>query len=484
MQYIDEALEWATRGFGAAAETVRKRHLIAKAILIGLAAGVVGVLLRTLPDFLLEEAASLRAALPASPGMTALWLLGCCSFGALSVWLVIRFAPEAGGGGVPHLRAVLARRTDFRWKRVLAVKTASLVCAVTGGMGAGSEAPAVHAGGACGQGLANLLRAPRGIGEHRALISAGAAAGLSAAFNAPLAGVIFVLEELQGNFSTPVLVCTVLASATADVISRLWIGHPPVFHLHGVVCPPGIGPLLGASLLGLAAGLIGAVFNSRLVASAALGAGKRPLSRVALGAAAAGFTAFLALHHPGMSGGGAPLVELAMQGAPALSLLLTLFALRFLATLMATASGAATGFMVPLLALGALLGRALGDQWNRFFPDSVLPPGIFVAVGMGAFFSASVRAPLTALVLVLELTGDYAFMLPALIACMIAFLVAEELGSPPVYEALSGRPSHSPSDDSDAGSPEGAPARQNIGSSDSISPESSSQSVTSSGARD
>lgn len=479
MLSVDEAREWATRGFGAAAESVRRRHLIPKAILIGLAAGAVGVLFRTLPEHLVAGATALRGGLPDGPEYVAAWLLGSAGFGALAVWLVVRFAPEAGGGGMPHLRATLARRIEFRWARVLTVKAGSLLAAAAGGMGVGSEAPAIHAGGACGQGLAHLLRAPRGIGEHRALISAGAAAGLSAAFNAPLAGVIFVLEELQGNFSTPVLVCSVLASATADVLSRAWIGHPPVFHLHGTVCPPGLGPLLGASVLGLAAGVIGAVFNSRLVASAGISSGKRPKARVALGAVAAALTAFMAMHHPGMSGGGAPLVELAMNGTPALSLLLTLFALRFASTLLATASGAAAGFMVPLLALGALLGRALGDQWNRFVPGSALPSGIFVAVGMGAFFSASVRAPLTALVLVLELTGDYGFMLPALIGCMVAFLVAEELGSPPVYHALAGASGSEAPSAADTEEP-----RQNTGSSESMRPDSNSQSTAASEARD
>lgn len=455
MFYVDEALEWTTKGFGAAAESVRRRHLIPKAILIGLAAGLVGVAFRVLPEEIVSGMKSLRESFPETPLTVAAHLLICATFGALAVWLIVRFAPEAGGGGLPHLRAVLARRTEFRWLRVLLVKAGSLLAAVTGGMGAGSEAPAIHAGGACGQGLAHLLRAPRGIGEHRALVSAGAAAGLSAAFNAPLAGVIFVLEELQGDFSTPVLVCSVLASATADVLSRLIIGHPPVFHVAATVGPNAVGPLLGAAVLGLAAGLVGAIFNSRLVASAGLGAGRRPRTRIALGAAAAAITALMAMHHPGMSGGGAPLVELALNEKAGLPLLLMLFGMRFASTLLATASGASVGFMVPLLAMGALMGRAVGDQWNLAFPASALQPGIFVAVGMGAFFSASVRAPLTALVLVLELTGDYGFMLPALIASMVAFLVAEELGSPPVYHALAGggSPAHAPSSDADSDAP-------------------------------
>ena len=469
MNPVEQSVEWVTRGFGVAAESVRKRHLVAKSVLIGLVSGSLGVGFRLAPEWVRDMFSRWRDSggwpLPVTVSVAA-------ALGAISVWLVRRYAPEAGGGGMPHLRVCLAREAPFRWWRVLWVKVLSLLTGVAGGLGLGAEAPAIHAGGACGQGLAHLFRAPRGLGEHRALRSAGAAAGLSAAFNAPLAGVIFVLEELQGDFSTPVLVCAVIASATADVLSRAVVGHPPVFHLHGVVCPSGVWPLLGATLVGVVAGLVGGVFNRWVVVCAKLGAGRFASSRILIGAVASAVTMVFSLSYPGLVGGGTALVEFSLGSAALPSLLLTLVLLRFGATLLAVASGASGGFMIPLLALGALFGRLLGDVWNRWWPAAQLPAPIFVAVGMGAFFSASVRAPLTALVLVLELTGDYGFMLPALIACMVAFLLAEELGIPPVYHVLGAASSGS----------ETGPAGQNKGITESSKPHSSSQSITEVGA--
>lgn len=447
MNYVNDTLALANKGLGHAAESVRKRHLIAKSLLIGIVAGGVGVAFRMGPDWIHKQTEGLRGWVRAGGTWElAQYLVISAGLGGLAVWLVKRFAPEAAGGGMPHLRACLARETEFRWARVLWVKVCSLFLGVAGGLGLGAEAPAIHSGGACGQGLAYLFRAPRGIGEHRAMISAGAAAGLSAAFNAPLAGVIFVLEELQGNFSTPVLVCTVLASATADVVTRMAIGHPPVFHMHGVICPTGFGPILGAALIGLLAGLVGALFNRWVVACAKLAAGRFSDWRIGIGAFGAALTAYLSLHFIGLDGGGVSLVELSLNTETApVAMLVTLMVLRFGATLTATASGAAGGFMIPLLALGALAGRAIAGPWNVALPDYAVPAGIFVAVGMGAFFASSVRAPLTGLVLILELTGDYGFMLPALIACIIAFLVGEELGVAPVYHALGGT-AHKPDD--------------------------------------
>lgn len=434
MKHVEQTVKWLTQGFGMAAESVRKRHLIAKSLLIGVVAGACGAFFRAAPEAVERAVHALRQ----SSGLP-LWLapVFAAGAGAFSVWVVRRFAPEAGGGGLPHLRACLAGRIEFRWARVIVVKIASLLSGIAGGLGLGGEAPAIHAGGACGRGLAHLLHSPKGVGEHRALISAGAAAGLSAAFNAPLAGVIFVLEELQGDFSTPVLVCSVLASAVADVLTRQIFGHPPVFHLHGAVWPGGVGPLLGAMLLGLIAGVAGGIFNRWVVGCARLGrVADRDGFRTLLGAGAAAISTWFALRWPGVSGGGAPLVEMALGHALPLATLATLAVLRFGSTLLATASGAAGGFMIPLLALGALTGRMLGDLWAAFLPNNPPPVAIFVAVGMGAFFSSSVRAPLTGLVLVLELTGDYGFMLPALIACIVAFLTAEELGIPAVYHSL------------------------------------------------
>lgn len=430
------------RSYGLAAETVKRRHLVPKSILVGVIAGLVGVGLRLGAEKLLE----LREEHFGHSTSWSVWALAGMTgalFGILSVWLVRRFCPEAGGGGVTHLQQVVSGDTAMRWWRVIVVKTLSLFSASAAGMGGGPEAPAIHVGGAVGKGVASTLRVAPGDGEHKALMAAGAAGGLSAAFNAPLSGLVFALEELQGNFDSKMLVSALLASVSADIVGRLAFGSYPVLQrLHGIAAPE-LNALPFALLLGVVAGGVGVVFNRWIVRAARHGAGvKSDRWRLALGAFAGLVTGLAALRIPGVSGGGVELVRISFQENPSLVLLGGLFFARFISSILFTASGAAGGFMIPLLAMGALAGQMLGDVVGLKFPEWVPAPGVLSVVGMGAFFSASIRAPLTGLVLMLELTGNYGFMLPTLAACLTAHLVSEEFGGEPVYHALAGKKDH------------------------------------------
>jgi len=292
--------------------------------------------------------------------------------------------------------------------------------------------------------VSGWFRVKQGEGERKALISAGAAAGLAAAFNAPLAGLIFVLEELNGRLTPVVFVASFLAAVTADVVCRIVTGETPVFLLHGAPAPS-LHALPVAALLGVVAGFGGVVFNRSLLASLDLFERLRRWPPFAVGAVAGLAVGLAAWIYPEVSGSGALLSEQALSGEIAIHWVLVLLAVRFVLTMVSYGSGAAGGIFAPLLVLGSLGGLAVGAAAHAVAPGWAEHPETFAVIGMGALFTAIVRAPLTGIVLMIELTGKYDFMLPLLVSSLVAYGIAEAMGDTPIYEALRERAERRPS---------------------------------------
>jgi len=420
-------------GSGLNEEEVRRRHILPKALVVGLVAGVVASAFR----LALAWAEDLRnhqlGGLHGWQSFAAWTSLGALA-GGLGLWMVRRLAPEAAGSGIPHLQAVLLGKTQLNWKRLLPVKFIAGVIGIGGGLTLGREGPTVQMGGASGLMVADWFRVKAGGGERKALISAGAGAGLAAAFNSPLAGMIFVLEELQGNFTPVVFVAAFLASVSSDVVSRLLVGDKPVFHLEAMPVMS-VNELPLALLLGLLAGLLGVVFNKCLLGS--LDGFDRLTRSKWLGGAVAGFVAGIAgWYMPHLSGGGGTLADQAIAGEIAVGILPLLLLARFVLTMTCYGCGTAGGIFAPLLVLGALGGLLFGHGIAHLSPAWMPNPESFAVLGMGALFTAIVRAPLTGIVLMVEMTGKYDFMLPLLASCLAAYGVAEWLGSAPIYDQL------------------------------------------------
>ncbi|WP_415910195.1 chloride channel protein [Oleiharenicola sp. Vm1] len=268
-------------------------------------------------------------------------------------------------------------------------------------------------------------------------MSAGAGAGLGAAFNAPLSGVVFVLEELHGNFTPVMFVAAFLASVSGDVVARLLTNELPVFHLTGMIAP-GVATVPWAALLGVLAGAGGVFFNRALLLTLDFRDRAVRWPGWALGGAVGAIVGLAAWLVPGLAGSGGPLVQSALAGQIALGALPLFIVARFCLTMVSYCSGAAGGIFAPLLGLGALGGLLFGAGVHALVPHGAaeLTPAVFCVLGMGAMFTAIVRAPLTGIVLMIELTGVYGFMLPLLVACLTAYGVAEVLGNTPIYEAL------------------------------------------------
>jgi CIC family chloride channel protein len=413
----------------------RRRRLAPRAALVGLLAGLVAAAFRlTLEACDRGRDALFRIAhtLPFPLGfLLAVGVCGGAAGGAL--WLVRRFAPETAGSGIPHIKSVLHRLRGMRWRRVLLVKYASGTLGLGAGLALGREGPTVQMGGAIGQMVSRWLSSR--ARERHALVAAGAGAGLAAAFNAPLAGVIFVLEELRRDFAPGALTAAFIASVSADVVARLLLGQQPVFRVAGSAVPPLVDlPLF--LVLGVVAGLLGVLFNRSLLASLRLfdrtsrwPAGL-PAALVGIGIGVTGWFA------PELLGGGGRLVETTLTAKWALAPLLGFLLMRFAATMFSYGTGTAGGIFAPLLVIGAQAGLLIGLLGHAAWPDAVGSPSTFAIVGMGALFAAIVRAPLTGIVLILEMTENYQLMLPLLAACFSASALADLLQDEPIYEAL------------------------------------------------
>jgi chloride channel protein, CIC family len=422
-------------GFGLGKEDVKRRHILPKALVVGLVAGLLSSAFRVA----LQKVEVQRMAFQLQhTGWTALGvalLIGAVG-GGLALWLVRRFAPEAAGSGIPHLKSVVMGERTMNWRRILPVKFFGGVAGIGAGMALGREGPTIQMGGATALMVSKWFRIKPGEGERKALISAGAGAGLAAAFNAPLAGVMFVLEELHGNFTPVVFVATFLAAVTADVVGRVVTGEMPVFALSDMPTPT-LRALPVALLLGVACGFGGVIFNRALLRSLDLFEGlHRRLPSWFVGAIVGAGVGVASWAYPGVAGSGGLLAEHALAGEILLRWLPVLLVARFFLTMWSYGSGAAGGIFAPLLVIGALGGLAVGRLANVVAPAWAAHPEVFAVIGMGGLLTAIVRAPLTGIVLMVELTGKYDFMLPLLVCCLVAYGIAEVLREPPIYEAL------------------------------------------------
>jgi CIC family chloride channel protein len=429
---VSEVVRGAIHDFVRSHE--RRRRELPRTLAVGLLAGAAGVAFTQT----LAAAEALRTTLLASardhPGWGPLVpiLVGAVG-GAIAVGLVRSFAPEASGSGIPHLKAVIRHGRPLRWARVLAVKFIGGVAGIGGGLTLGREGPTIQMGAAMGELVSR--RTGSSPGERQTLITAGAGAGLAAAFNAPLSGLVFVLEEVQRDLPATVFTATLAAAVMADVVARLASGQLPEFHLE-MLAAPSLLTIPVALVVGVVTAILGVAFNRGLVWT--LDAFDR-LRRVpawasgAIGGAAVGAVGWFV---PSALGGGYDLVGQTLAGGIPLAAIAGLFVLRFAMTMVSYGCGAPGGIFAPLLVLGALAGLAVGMLAQSLWPATFAHPPTFAVVGMAAYFSAIVRAPLTGIVLMVEMTGNYTLVLPLLVACLTAYGVADMLRDRPIYEAL------------------------------------------------
>lgn len=310
------------------------------------------------------------------------------------------------------------------------------------GMVLGREGPTVQLGGNLGRMVLDVCKL-RGAEARHTLLATDAAAGLTAAFNAPLAGILFIIEEMRPQFRYNLISikAVFIGVIMASIVFRLFNGERAVIAVGKLALAP-VNTLWLYLLLGALFGAVGVLFNALIfrvqdVFQRLHGGDWRKI--IAIGGLLGDGCGVLVLVGPFAAGGGFSLIPLAAAGHYTLGMLLFIFLARVLTTLLCFCSGAPGGIFAPMLALGTLLGTAFGVAAMMLFPQDGLQAGTFAIAGMGALFAASVRAPLTGIVLVLEMTDNYQLILPMIITCLGTTLVAQFLGGKPLYSSLLAR---------------------------------------------
>jgi CIC family chloride channel protein len=346
--------------------------------------------------------------------------------------LVEFFAREARGHGVPEVMLAVAQRAGRIRPQVAAIKAlASAMCIGSGGS-VGREGPIVQIGSALGSTLGQLLHTPGP--RLRLLVACGAAGGISATFNAPIAGVMFALELILRDFEAQAFGAVVLASVAANVVGRAAFGSAAFLALPGFRLFSRWEFLLYGGLGVLAAG-VGVVFIRVLYGLEDLAdrfwKGPEWL-RPGIGGLALGF---LLLALPEMYGVGYPVLERAIRGDYTVPFLLLLLAGKIFATSLTISIGGSGGVFAPSLFMGAALGSAYGGLMQMLLPGIVGPAGAYGLVGMGAVFAAASRAPITSVLIIFELTGDYEIILPLMLAIALAVPIGHFLSEDTIYTA-------------------------------------------------
>ena len=354
--------------------------------------------------------------------------------GSLGIgYLLYRYFPNARGSGVPQTKAALFAREGRITLRTVLGKFFCTSATLASGIPLGREGPSVQVGG----GIASVLGRLLGLRSEQVknLIPVGAAAAIAAAFNTPLAAVLFALEEIMGDLHAPVIGAVVLASATSWMVLRVFLGNNPLFKVpqYQLVHPAEFAVY---AVLGVAGGLVSVAFTKLLLGMRArfLRFPKKTVwfQPLAGGLLVGGIGWFV----PQVLGVGYGYVGDALNGNMAFKMMLLLVVLKLVTVTTSYASGNAGGIFGPALFIGAMLGGAVGTVAHHLFPAYTATPGAYALVGMGAAFAGIVRAPITSVLMIFEMTQDYAVIVPLMIANLVSLFIASRLQREPIYEAL------------------------------------------------
>lgn len=415
-----------------------RQRLFGLTIAIGGVCGLVAVAFHQSIRWL--ETLTIERAFGAPADAWILWVILVPSIGALVSGVMLYYVPGARGSGIPQVKVAYASKALTLRLRDSVGKFVIGALQIGTGSSLGREGPTVQicAGVAKGMGKVGGV-SPQNL---KLLLPVGAAAGIAAAFNAPIAAVTFTIEEIVGTLDQTLLSGVIVAAALAAVVERSVLGENPVFTI-----PSGYGldhasSLLLYAALGVAAALASVAFNESLLwlrrrfkASTRLPAWFRP----AIGGAVTGLLAvgaMLLIHVGGITGGGYDVLGQALSGKFTVQVLLVLGACKLAATVFSYASGGAGGIFAPSLFIGGMLGGTFGVLDVDLLGHTHSEVGAFALVGMGAVFAGIVRAPITSVLIILEMTGGYGLTLPLMISNMMAYGVARQLRPTPIYEAL------------------------------------------------
>lgn len=411
-----------------------KKSIKTRLVLEGIVGGIAASLLTALYRLLIDWADSLRnwiiTQVQGDLSYLLFWLAALVIGGLIITWS-IRFEPMSSGSGIPQVKGLVLGYFDASWIKVIFAKFIGGIVAIIGGMSLGREGPSIQLGSSAAVGVGKTINNSQS--QERVLLTCGASAGLAAAFNAPLAGLIFSLEEIHKNFSGIILISTLSACVVADFISKYFFGIAPVLNFTGLkALPLSYYPYIIP--LGILLGVVGLVFNQSLTRTQDL-IHKPKLPdwfKTILIMLVVGLTG---LWLPEALGGGHHLI-MNLINYDSLKFLMIVLIVKFVLTMISYGSNAPGGIFLPLLSIGALVGCIYSNvlvQWFGF-------PSIYVTnliiLAMAGVFTAIVRAPVTGIILIVEMTGSFNILLPVLTICLVAFFTAELLEYEPIYDTL------------------------------------------------
>jgi H+/Cl- antiporter ClcA len=399
-----------------------------KSLLAGLAAGLLAVIYRLATEKGTVFAAWVYGYIRLHPVFALLWAAVAVAAGLFIAWL-IKVEPMAAGGGVPQVEGVVLYGMKMRWYAVIAVRYAAGILGSLFGLSFGPEGPSIQLGAAVNQGLSKKI-CKTGLGENY-LVTAGAAAGLSTAFSAPLTGMIFALEEIHRSFSPAILFSATAASLTADFISKYFFGLRPVLYFQAV---PQLPLRMYAWLfpLGVFAGLFGVLTNRGMLLLQTL-YGRVPARLRPTIALLLCLPCGLLL--PQVLGGGRNMLDIVGHADYPLLMVFTLLTVKLLFSCTSFGSGTPGGIFMPIISISALSGTLFGMLATLAgSPAKFLP--VFVICAMAGGLAACVKAPVTSIILTIELTGSFIHVLPVAIVTFVALFFSDLLHTTPIYEAL------------------------------------------------
>ncbi|MDF2883627.1 MAG: clcA [Clostridiaceae bacterium] len=409
-----------------------KLKLVFEGICIGITSGLLIVLYR----LSLEKAGVILnyvyKVISQDPILILPWILVLIVIGYI-VGVMVKAEPMISGSGIPQVEGVLLRKLDMTWWRVIIGKFFGGVLSIGAGLSLGREGPSVQLGAAIGQGFSRIFK--RIKVEEKYLITSGASAGLAAAFNAPLAGTMFALEEVHKNFSPLVLLSAISSALSADFIASGFLGLKPVFNFGDLSLLP-LKYYYYVVLLAIIIGFLGVVFNKTLLSTQSLFIKQAWLKKEFRIIIPLLISVVLGLFLPQVLGGGHELISSLTTGNFSLNILIIILIVKFLFTMASFGSGAPGGIFLPLLTIGALIGNTYGVVLMHFFHFDAMYIDNFIILGMAGYFAAVVKSPITGTILITEMTGSFNHLLSLAIVAIISYIVADFLGSKPIYESL------------------------------------------------
>lgn len=412
-------------------EEVARSKIILQAILVGLISGILVVLFKISINQLFKFIQNFISQFDIIHKLLIFPLITTIG-GLISGILVFKFAPETKGSGIPFVKMVLARMGNITRVRSIIVKFIAGVAGIGTGLSLGREGPSVQLGAGAGALVAKFFKM-KGTNQWK-LIAAGAGSAIGATFNAPIAGTIFVLEELVNKFSSSLLFPVLVATVTASSIARMFLGNNPSFIIPQVTKHFSFDGIWVCIILGVIAGFLGVLFSRVIYKNNEF---FEKMSKIPnwLKPAIAGFVVgIIGIFLPYVLGSGNLSVDLLLANKISLSLVIVVFIAKFFVTPFCFGSGAAGGIFLPMLMLGAFLGYIVAAIFNNFGFN--VDPVLISMIGMGAFLSSVARTPITAVVMVFEMTSGYAHILPIMLSAAIADLIAEKLNHKPIYAEL------------------------------------------------